>query len=172
MTKRIKLTQEFEGKSIIPIQWALNNNDRLKKSDDNISSSNTIPGKSLCSIHSDVIYNKVHSLSVVAIPTCLINNSFTVELLQNNDSFLNIVNDRAVTNKDDVDIPQNKDVNIPSKNNNQSSLHIKVPRNKLLNQLFNSDTVKYHVSTNDKDISIPKNKDVDIPKKRCQHTSK
>ena len=43
--KRIKPSQEFQGKSIIPIQSALNNYDRLKMSDDNISSSNTIPGK-------------------------------------------------------------------------------------------------------------------------------
>ena len=45
------------------------------------------------------------SLPVVVLPNCLLNNSFAVELLQNNDSFLNIVNDRTVTNKDDVDIP-------------------------------------------------------------------
>ena len=62
-------------------------------------------------------------------------------------------------------MPQNKDVNIPSKNNNQSSVHVTIPRKNVFNQLFNSDTVKDHVSTNDKDVSIPKNKDVDIPKK-------
>ena len=67
--------------------------------------------------------------------------------------------------KKDVDIPQNKDVNIPSKNNNQSSVHVTIPRKKVFNQLFNSDIVKDHVLTNDKDVSIPKNKDVDIPKK-------
>ena len=68
--------------------------------------------------------------------------------------------------KKDVDISQNKDVNIPSKNNNQSSVHVKVLRNKVSNQLFKSNTVNDHVSTNDKDVSIPKKKDVDIPKKK------
>ena len=66
--------------------------------------------------------------------------------------------------KKDIDIPQNKDVDIRSKNNNQSSVHLRVPRNKVFNQLFNSDTVKDHVSTN--------NKDVIIPKKGCRHTQK
>ena len=56
-------------------------------------------------------------------------------------------------------------MNIPSKNNNQSSVHVTIPRKKVFNQLFNSDIVKDHVLTNDKDVSIPKNKDVDIPKK-------
>ena len=68
--------------------------------------------------------------------------------------------------KKDVNIPQNKDVDIPSKNNNQSSVNVKFPRNKVSNQLFNSDTVKYHVSTNNKDVSIPQKKDVDIPNKK------
>ena len=53
-------------------------------------------------------------------------------------------------------------MNIPSKNNNQPSVHVEVPRKKVSNQLFNSDTVKCHVSTNDKDISIPKNKNKDV----------
>ena len=57
-------------------------------------------------------------------------------------------------------------MDIPSKNNNQSSLHATVPRNKVSNRLFNSDTVKDHVSTNDKDVSIFKKKDVEIPKKK------
>ena len=100
------------------MQSALNNNDRLTMSDDNISSSNTIPRKSFWSINSDVMSNKVPSLPVVVVPDCLLNNSFAVELLENNDSFLNIINDWAVTNQDDVDLPQRKDVNIPSKNNN------------------------------------------------------
>ena len=67
--------------------------------------------------------------------------------------------------KKDVNIPQNKDVNILSKNNNQSSIHVTVPRKKVSNRLFNTDTVKDHVSTNDNDVSIPKNNDFDIPKK-------
>ena len=71
----------------------------LKKSDNNISSSNTIAGKLIWSIYSDVISNKVPSLPVVVIPNCVLNNLFAVELLQNDDSFLNIVNDREVTNK-------------------------------------------------------------------------
>ena len=68
--------------------------------------------------------------------------------------------------KKNVNTPQRKNVNILSKNNNQSLVHVTVPRKKVSNQLFNSDTVKDHVSTNDKDVSIPKNNDVDIPKKR------
>ena len=68
--------------------------------------------------------------------------------------------------KKNVNIPQRKNVNILSKNNNQSLVHVTVPRKKVSNQLFNSDTVKDHVSTNDKDVSIPKNNNVDIPKKR------
>ena len=59
-------------------------------------------------------------------------------------------------------IPQRKDVNIPSKNNNQSSVHVTVPCNKVSNQL----SVKYYVSINDKDVNTPRNKDVDISKKK------
>ena len=104
-------------------------------SDDNISSSNTIPGKSFWSINSDVISNKVPSLPVVAIPEYLLNNLFAVELLQNNNTGFNIVNDRTVTNQDAVDLPQRKDVNIPSKNDNQLSVHVAVPCKKVSNQL-------------------------------------
>ena len=53
-------------------------------------------------------------------------------------------------------------MNIPSKNNNQSSVHVTFPRNKVSNQL----SVKDHVSSNDKDVSMPKNKDVSIPKNK------
>ena len=53
-------------------------------------------------------------------------------------------------------------MNIPSKNNNQSSVHVALPRNKVSNQL----SVKDHVSSNDKDVSMPKNKDVSIPKNK------
>ena len=98
LKKRIKSTQEFQGKTIIPIQSSLNNNDRLKMLDDNISSSNNIPGKSFWSINFDVISNTVPSLLVVVVHDCLLNSPFAVELLQNNDSFLNIVNNRSVTN--------------------------------------------------------------------------
>ena len=66
--------------------------------------------------------------------------------------------------KIDVDIPQNKDVNIPSKNNNQPSVPVKFPPKNVYNQSFNSETVQYHVSTNNKDVSIPNKKVVDIPK--------
>ena len=64
----------------------------------------------------------------------------------------------------DVNIPQNKVVNISSININQSLVHIKVSCKKLSNQIFNSDTVKDHVSTNNKVVSIPK--------KGCRHTHK
>ena len=92
------------------------------------------------------------------------------------------VNDHVLTNNKDVSIPKKKDVDIskinvniphkkdldiPSKNNNQSSVHAKVSYNKVFNQLFNSDTVKYYVSTINKDVSIPPpKKDVDIPQKK------
>ena len=55
-------------------------------------------------------------------------------------------------------------MDIHSKNNNQSLVHDKLSRNKLPNQLFNSDTVKYYVSTNNNNDSIPK--------KGCRHTQK
>ena len=55
-------------------------------------------------------------------------------------------------------------MDIRSKNNNQSSVHLKVPHNKVSKQWFNSDIVKDHVSTNNKDVSIPK--------KGCRHTPK
>ena len=69
------------------------------------------------------------------------------------------------TQKTYTDIPKNKDVDIPSKNNNQSSVLVKVPRNKVSNQLFNSDIVNNHVSTNNKDVRIPN-------QKKCRHTPK
>ena len=115
----------FQDKSIIPTQSASNNNDRLKMSYDNISFSNINPGKLFWSINFDVISNKVSPLPVVNVHQYLLHNSFAVELLENNDSFL-----RAVTNKDDVDIPRNKYVNIPSKNNNQASVPFKVSTKK------------------------------------------
>ena len=83
-------------------------------------------------------------------------------MLQNNDSFAIIVNDRTVTNKVDVDMPQNKNVDIPSKNDNQSSVPVKVPLNKVSNQFFNNDTVNDHVSTNNKDFGIPTTKKMSI----------
>ena len=60
-----------------------------------------------------------------------------------------------------VNIPQRKGVNLPFKYNIQSSVYVKVPRNKVSNRLL----VKYHISTNDKDVSIQKKKNVDIPPK-------
>ena len=51
---------------------------------------------------------------------------------------------------------------IHSKNNNQASVPVKVLLNKVYNQLFNNDTIKYHDSTNNKDVGIPNKKDVDI----------
>ena len=56
----------------------------------------------------------------------------------------------------------NKDVDITSKNNNQPSVPVKVPPNKVSNQSFNSETVKDHVSTNNKDVGIQNKKDVNI----------
>ena len=62
-------------------------------------------------------------------------------------------------------MPQNINVNIPSNNNNQASVPVKVHLNKESNQIFNSDTVNDHVSTTNNDVGIPtKIKDVDIPK--------
>ena len=56
-------------------------------------------------------------------------------------------------------------MDIPSKNNNQSSVPVKVPLIKVSNQFFNNDTVKDHVSTNNKDVGIPNKKDADTPNK-------
>ena len=58
-------------------------------------------------------------------------------------------------------------MNIPSKNDNQLSVHVTVPCKKVSNQL----SVKDHVSTIDKDVIIPRNKDVDIPKTKFHYTS-
>ena len=92
-------------------------------------------------------------------------------MLQNNDSFAIIVNDRTVTNKVDVDMPQNKNMDIPSKNNNQSSLPVKVPTKKVSKEFFNSDIVKDHISTNNKDVGIPQKKDVNIPQNKDNNIS-
>ena len=45
-------------------------------------------------------------------------------------------------------------MDIPSKNNNQSSVHDTFSHIKVSNQLFNSDTVNDHESTNNKESSI------------------
>ena len=70
-------------------------------------------------------------------------------------------------------------MNILSKNNNQASLPVKVYKQKVSIQIFNSNTLNGHVSTNNYDVCIPKQikivarpkninvniiKDVDIPK--------
>ena len=56
-------------------------------------------------------------------------------------------------------------MNIPSKNNNQSSVSVKASLNKQSIQIFNRDKVYDHVSTNSNDVGIPrKEKDVDISK--------
>ena len=70
----------------------------------------------------------------------------------------------SIYKKIDFDIPHNKEVDIPYKNNNQQSVPVNVPPNEVYNKSFSSETVKDHVSTN--------NKNVDIPKNRCRHTSK
>ena len=74
-----------------------------------------------------------------------------------------------IPQKMDVNIPQTKDMDITCKNNNQSSVPVKVPFNKVSNQFLDNETVKDHVSTNNKDVGIPNKKDVDIPPR---HTSK
>ena len=61
-------------------------------------------------------------------------------------------------------MPQNINVNIPSNNNNQVSVPVKVHLNKESYQIFNSDTVNDYVSTTNNDIDIStKIKDVNIP---------
>ena len=78
----------------------------------------------------------------------------------------------AYQTKTNCDIPKQKSRHTSKKRcvhtfekNNQSSILVKVPRNKVCNQLLKSDIVNDHVSTNNKDVSIPK-KDVDIPPKK------
>ena len=156
--KSNKQSQIFQDKSITPIQSTLIINDSLKKLDNNILSSKTIPGNSFWSIHSDVISNKVSSLPVVIIPNFLINNSFYVELLHNNDSFVNIVNDWTVSKKD-VIISNNT----LSKNDNNISLLIpSVP----VNVSTKNDSVKHRFLTNNKDVGIPNKKNMSAyPKK-------
>ena len=70
-------------------------------------------------------------------------------------------------------------MNIPSNNNNQASVPVKIHLNKESNQIFNNDTVNEHVSTTNNDIDIPskindadipKNINVNIPQKKCEHT--
>ena len=106
----------------------------------------------------DVISNKITSLHIIKILKCLINNSFPVELLQNNYSFVNIVNDRIVS-KRDVDISNN----ILIKNDNNVYLLIpSVP----LNISTKNDSIKHRLLTNNnKDVSIPNKTIVGIPKK-------
>ena len=137
----------------------------FKNSDNNILSSKTIPGKYFWSIHSNIISNKVSSLPVFIILNCLINNSFADELLQNNDSFVNIVNDRVVSKKDVVILN-----NIDSKNDNNVSLLIpSVP----VNVSTKTYSVKHRLLKNNKYFGIPNKKVVGIPKKnRCRYTSK
>ena len=93
-------------------------------SNDNKLSSNINPENPFWS-NSYVIFNKVSPLPDINIYQCLRNNSIAVELLETNDSLF-----RVVTNKDEVDIPQNINVNIPSKNNNQASVPFKVSTKK------------------------------------------
>ena len=56
-------------------------------------------------------------------------------------------------------------MNIPSNNNNQASVPVKIHLNKESNQIFNNDTVNEHVSTTNNDVGIPsKIKYVNIPR--------
>ena len=110
-------------------------------------SSNTILGNTFWGIHSDIISNKLPFLPVFIILNCLINYSFAVELLQNNDSFVNIINDRAVS-KEYVNISNT----ILSKSDNNVSLLIPlVPVNVSTQNIF----VRHRLLTNIKDVGIP-----------------
>ena len=71
----------------------------------------------------------------------------------------------AYPKKIDVDIHQNKVVNIPPMNNNQPSVPFNDPPKKVFKKSFNKSTVKDQVLTNNKDVGIPKRKDDSIPKK-------
>ena len=63
-----------------------------------------------------------------------------------------------------VNILQTKNVNIPSNNNNQLSVPVKVHFNKEFNPVFNCDSVNEYVSTSNSDIDIQKRiRDVNIP---------
>ena len=55
-------------------------------------------------------------------------------------------NKQISTYQKKVDIPQKQNVDIPSKNSNQSSVLVKIPRNKVSNQLSKNDIVNNHVS--------------------------
>ena len=62
-----------------------------------------------------------------------------------------------------VNIPHNDNMNIPSKNNNQTSVSDKVSLNKVTTPIFNTVTVN---ATTNKGVGIPTKINVDIhPKK-------
>ena len=116
-------SSNIQGKSILSRQSASNSNDIVKMCDDNKSLSNINPGKPFWSTF-DEISKKDTTPSVFKVHPCLRNNSFANDLLENKDSFF-----RTVTNIDDVDIPQDNYVNMPLKNNNQSS-NVNIPDKK------------------------------------------
>ena len=93
--------------------------------------------------------------------------------------------DVDISNKIDVNIPQNKGVDIYSKNTDQSSVPVKVPLNKVSDQFFNRYS-KRSCFNNNKDVGIsnkkryrhtqqnrcqiPQNKDVDISSRNINTT--
>ena len=66
-----------------------------------------------------------------------------------------------------VNIPHDESMNVPSNNNNQTSVPDKVSLNKVATPIFNTVTVN---TTSNIDGGIPTKINVDIPKK-SQHTS-
>ena len=63
-------------------------------------------------------------------------------------------------------IPHNENLNIPSNNNNQSSVSDKVPLNKVATPIFNTVTVN---ATTNNDVRLRTKINVDIPKKRSTY---
>ena len=121
---------------------------------------------------SDELSKKDTTPSVFNVHLSLRNNSFTNELLKNKDLFF-----RAVSNIDDVDIPQVNNVNIPLtkknkvnipndgnmnlpfKNNDQYSVPDKCSPNKVAIPIINIVTVN---ATTNNTVGLKKNK-TDIP---------
>ena len=109
-------------KSIIPVNKTISINDSDNKRDHYLTSWDE---------SSNAKENELSSVPVILIPSCIKNNPFSIELLKNNDSFVQTNNH---PNDKDVDItpetlnnhavipvvkqnhPKDKDVNIPSEN--------------------------------------------------------
>ena len=67
-----------------------------------------------------------------------------------------------------VNIPHDESMNVPSNNNNQTSVSDKVPLNKVATSI--SKTVIANVTTNN-DVGISTKINVNIPPQKSQHTS-